>query len=63
MHLFHATRKVMKLNTYQYCYIMHFFHIYNFIYRALNEMWKCQNMLRSHVRELLDLHKQPTVSS
>lgn len=29
--------------------------------RALNEMWKCQNMLRSHVRELLDLHKQPTV--
>ncbi|KFP51265.1 Sister chromatid cohesion protein PDS5 A, partial [Cathartes aura] len=28
--------------------------------RALNEMWKCQNMLRSHVRELLDLHKQPT---
>ncbi|KAG8591730.1 hypothetical protein GDO81_000277 [Engystomops pustulosus] len=23
-------------------------------------MWKCQNMLRSHVRELLDLHKQPT---
>uniref|UniRef100_A0A7M4EQ00 PDS5 cohesin associated factor A n=1 Tax=Crocodylus porosus TaxID=8502 RepID=A0A7M4EQ00_CROPO len=29
--------------------------------KALNEMWKCQNMLRSHVRELLDLHKQPTV--
>lgn len=28
--------------------------------KALNEMWKCQNMLRSHVRELLDLHKQPT---
>ncbi|KAG9479610.1 hypothetical protein GDO78_011567 [Eleutherodactylus coqui] len=27
--------------------------------KALNEMWKCQNMLRSHVRELLDLHKQP----
>ncbi|XP_072920911.1 sister chromatid cohesion protein PDS5 homolog A isoform X3 [Hemitrygon akajei] len=26
--------------------------------KALNEMWKCQNMLRSHVRELLDLHKQ-----
>uniref|UniRef100_A0A8C3LEG1 PDS5 cohesin associated factor A n=1 Tax=Chrysolophus pictus TaxID=9089 RepID=A0A8C3LEG1_CHRPC len=31
--------------------------------KALNEMWKCQNMLRSHVRELLDLHKQPTVRS
>uniref|UniRef100_A0A8C3TBD9 PDS5 cohesin associated factor A n=1 Tax=Chelydra serpentina TaxID=8475 RepID=A0A8C3TBD9_CHESE len=29
--------------------------------KALNEMWKCQNLLRSHVRELLDLHKQPTV--
>ncbi|RXM94747.1 Sister chromatid cohesion protein PDS5-like A [Acipenser ruthenus] len=28
--------------------------------KALNEMWKCQNMLRSQVRELLDLHKQPT---
>ncbi|XP_044154394.1 sister chromatid cohesion protein PDS5 homolog A isoform X1 [Bufo gargarizans] len=27
--------------------------------KALNEMWKCQNMLRNHVRELLDLHKQP----
>ncbi|XP_033871267.3 sister chromatid cohesion protein PDS5 homolog A [Acipenser ruthenus] len=27
--------------------------------KALNEMWKCQNMLRSQVRELLDLHKQP----
>ncbi|XP_036407201.1 sister chromatid cohesion protein PDS5 homolog A-like [Megalops cyprinoides] len=27
--------------------------------KALNEMWKCQNMLRGHVRELLDLHKQP----
>ncbi|EGW05963.1 Sister chromatid cohesion protein PDS5-like A [Cricetulus griseus] len=31
--------------------------------KALNEMWKCQNMLRSHVRELLDLHKQPTVEN
>uniref|UniRef100_A0A667G1Y4 PDS5 cohesin associated factor A n=1 Tax=Lynx canadensis TaxID=61383 RepID=A0A667G1Y4_LYNCA len=30
--------------------------------KALNEMWKCQNMLRSHVRELLDLHKQPTAN-
>lgn len=30
--------------------------------RALNEMWKCQNMLRGLVRELLDLHKLPTVS-
>uniref|UniRef100_A0A8C5Q230 PDS5 cohesin associated factor A n=1 Tax=Leptobrachium leishanense TaxID=445787 RepID=A0A8C5Q230_9ANUR len=30
--------------------------------KALNEMWKCQNMLRSHVRELLDLHKSPVVS-
>ncbi|KAI1887637.1 hypothetical protein AGOR_G00192360 [Albula goreensis] len=27
--------------------------------KALNEMWKCQNMLRSLVRELLDLHKLP----
>ncbi|XP_048851622.1 sister chromatid cohesion protein PDS5 homolog A [Brienomyrus brachyistius] len=27
--------------------------------KALNEMWKCQNMLRSVVRELLDLHKLP----
>lgn len=27
--------------------------------KALNEMWKCQNMLRGHVRELLDLHKMP----
>ncbi|XP_055492825.1 sister chromatid cohesion protein PDS5 homolog B isoform X1 [Leucoraja erinacea] len=26
--------------------------------KALNEMWKCQNMLRHHVRDLLDLHKQ-----
>uniref|UniRef100_UPI00358F06DF sister chromatid cohesion protein PDS5 homolog B n=1 Tax=Myxine glutinosa TaxID=7769 RepID=UPI00358F06DF len=27
--------------------------------KALNEMWKCQTMLRSHVRDLLELHKQP----
>uniref|UniRef100_A0A3Q2CK11 PDS5 cohesin associated factor A n=1 Tax=Cyprinodon variegatus TaxID=28743 RepID=A0A3Q2CK11_CYPVA len=27
--------------------------------KALNEMWKCQNMLRSLVKELLDLHKMP----
>ncbi|KAG7263868.1 LOW QUALITY PROTEIN: hypothetical protein CRUP_001200 [Coryphaenoides rupestris] len=27
--------------------------------QALNEMWKCQNMLRGLVRELLDLHKLP----
>uniref|UniRef100_A0A4W3KHE8 PDS5 cohesin associated factor B n=1 Tax=Callorhinchus milii TaxID=7868 RepID=A0A4W3KHE8_CALMI len=26
--------------------------------KALNEMWKCQNTLRHHVRDLLDLHKQ-----
>uniref|UniRef100_A0A3Q3ED17 PDS5 cohesin associated factor A n=1 Tax=Kryptolebias marmoratus TaxID=37003 RepID=A0A3Q3ED17_KRYMA len=25
--------------------------------KALNEMWKCQNMLRGLVKELLDLHK------
>lgn len=30
-------------------------------YRALNEMWKCQNMLRHHVKDLLDLVKQPKV--
>lgn len=29
--------------------------------RALNEMWKCQNMLRGLVKELLDLHKLPVV--
>ncbi|XP_062864577.1 sister chromatid cohesion protein PDS5 homolog A isoform X2 [Trichomycterus rosablanca] len=28
--------------------------------KALNEMWKCQNMLRGLVKELLDLHKLPT---
>lgn len=33
-----------------------------FISRALNEMWKCQNMLRGLVKELLDLHKLPVVS-
>uniref|UniRef100_A0A672MDL9 Sister chromatid cohesion protein PDS5 homolog A-like n=1 Tax=Sinocyclocheilus grahami TaxID=75366 RepID=A0A672MDL9_SINGR len=31
--------------------------------KALNEMWKCQNMLRGLVRELLDLHKLPTVAN
>uniref|UniRef100_A0A671TED7 PDS5 cohesin associated factor A n=1 Tax=Sparus aurata TaxID=8175 RepID=A0A671TED7_SPAAU len=30
--------------------------------KALNEMWKCQNMLRGLVKELLDLHKLPVVS-
>ncbi|XP_053711118.1 sister chromatid cohesion protein PDS5 homolog A-like isoform X2 [Synchiropus splendidus] len=27
--------------------------------KALNEMWKCQNMLRGLVKELLDLHNLP----
>ncbi|CAH2225091.1 sister chromatid cohesion PDS5 homolog B isoform X1 [Pelobates cultripes] len=27
--------------------------------KALNEMWKCQNMLRHHVKDLLDLIKKP----
>uniref|UniRef100_A0A8C6LST8 PDS5 cohesin associated factor B n=1 Tax=Nothobranchius furzeri TaxID=105023 RepID=A0A8C6LST8_NOTFU len=27
--------------------------------KALNEMWKCQNMLRHHVKDLLDLAKKP----
>ncbi|XP_033867812.1 sister chromatid cohesion protein PDS5 homolog B-like [Acipenser ruthenus] len=27
--------------------------------KALNEMWKCQNMLRNQVKDLLDLIKQP----
>lgn len=64
VYLYKATRKVGWLSSYQNCYIMlSLFHAYNFINRALNEMWKCQNMLRSHVRELLDLHKQPTVGS
>uniref|UniRef100_A0A3B3UW46 PDS5 cohesin associated factor B n=1 Tax=Poecilia latipinna TaxID=48699 RepID=A0A3B3UW46_9TELE len=27
--------------------------------KALNEMWKCQNMLRNHVKDLLDLIKKP----
>uniref|UniRef100_A0A674MXM2 PDS5 cohesin associated factor A n=2 Tax=Tetraodontidae TaxID=31031 RepID=A0A674MXM2_TAKRU len=31
--------------------------------RALNEMWKCQNMLRGLVKELLDLHKLPVTFS
>ncbi|KAM6972847.1 sister chromatid cohesion protein PDS5 homolog A [Aplochiton taeniatus] len=31
--------------------------------KALNEMWKCQNMLRGLVRELLDLHKLPVSES
>ncbi|MBN3270769.1 PD5BA protein, partial [Polyodon spathula] len=30
--------------------------------KALNEMWKCQNMLRNQVKDLLDLIKQPKVS-
>uniref|UniRef100_A0A8C6SHC9 PDS5 cohesin associated factor B n=1 Tax=Neogobius melanostomus TaxID=47308 RepID=A0A8C6SHC9_9GOBI len=28
--------------------------------KALNEMWKCQNMLRHHVKDLLDLVKNPS---
>uniref|UniRef100_A0A8D3DPZ1 PDS5 cohesin associated factor A n=1 Tax=Scophthalmus maximus TaxID=52904 RepID=A0A8D3DPZ1_SCOMX len=31
--------------------------------KALNEMWKCQNMLRGLVKELLDLHKLPVVTN
>uniref|UniRef100_A0AAY5EHN4 PDS5 cohesin associated factor B n=1 Tax=Electrophorus electricus TaxID=8005 RepID=A0AAY5EHN4_ELEEL len=31
--------------------------------KALNEMWKCQNMLRHHVKDLLDLVKQPKHSA
>uniref|UniRef100_A0A673K8A6 Sister chromatid cohesion protein PDS5 homolog B-like n=1 Tax=Sinocyclocheilus rhinocerous TaxID=307959 RepID=A0A673K8A6_9TELE len=31
--------------------------------KALNEMWKCQNMLRHHVKDLLDLIKQPKSDS
>uniref|UniRef100_A0A7N9AWR9 PDS5 cohesin associated factor B n=2 Tax=Mastacembelus armatus TaxID=205130 RepID=A0A7N9AWR9_9TELE len=27
--------------------------------KALNEMWKCQNLLRNHVKDLLDLIKKP----
>lgn len=30
-------------------------------FRALNEMWKCQNLLRHQVKDLLDLIKQPKV--
>lgn len=60
VYLSNTARKIVKLNNYQII-ILHIFFI--FINRALNEMWKCQNMLRSHVRELLDLHKQPTVGS
>uniref|UniRef100_A0A8B9NE93 PDS5 cohesin associated factor B n=1 Tax=Accipiter nisus TaxID=211598 RepID=A0A8B9NE93_9AVES len=29
--------------------------------RALNEMWKCQNLLRHQVKDLVDLIKQPKV--
>lgn len=32
-------------------------------FRALNEMWKCQNLLRHQVKDLVDLIKQPKVSS
>ncbi|XP_029333682.1 sister chromatid cohesion protein PDS5 homolog B [Mus caroli] len=35
-----------------YLYVLVFF-------RALNEMWKCQNLLRHQVKDLLDLIKQP----
>uniref|UniRef100_A0A6Q2YQ73 PDS5 cohesin associated factor B n=1 Tax=Esox lucius TaxID=8010 RepID=A0A6Q2YQ73_ESOLU len=31
--------------------------------KALNEMWKCQNILRNHVKDLLDLVKQPKSES
>uniref|UniRef100_A0AAY4CW91 PDS5 cohesin associated factor B n=1 Tax=Denticeps clupeoides TaxID=299321 RepID=A0AAY4CW91_9TELE len=31
--------------------------------KALNEMWKCQNMLRHNVKDLLDLVKQPKSES
>uniref|UniRef100_A0A8C2UEM1 PDS5 cohesin associated factor B n=1 Tax=Coturnix japonica TaxID=93934 RepID=A0A8C2UEM1_COTJA len=31
--------------------------------KALNEMWKCQNLLRHQVKDLVDLIKQPKVSS
>lgn len=30
--------------------------------RALNEMWKCQNLLRQHVKDLLELIKKPKVT-
>uniref|UniRef100_A0A671XT22 PDS5 cohesin associated factor B n=1 Tax=Sparus aurata TaxID=8175 RepID=A0A671XT22_SPAAU len=30
--------------------------------KALNEMWKCQNLLRHHVKDLLDLIKKPKVT-
>lgn len=39
--------------------------LFKFMYvffRALNEMWKCQNLLRHQVKDLLDLIKQPKVS-
>lgn len=37
--------------------------LYIFVFfRALNEMWKCQNLLRHQVKDLLDLIKQPKVS-
>lgn len=62
--MLHLVNKIIYLTLHSACYcdkrIMFFFLILH-IFRALNEMWKCQNMLRSHVRELLDLHKQPTV--
>lgn len=31
-------------------------------FRALNEMWKCQNLLRQHVKDLLELIKKPKVA-
>lgn len=51
------------------CFFFYLFHCcvcfhltsVSFSLRALNEMWKCQNMLRNHVKDLLDLVKKPKV--
>lgn len=56
----------------QVCFVVFFFNLFHccvcfhltsvsFSLRALNEMWKCQNMLRNHVKDLLDLVKKPKV--
>lgn len=39
------------------------FYFVIFMIRALNEMWKCQNLLRHQVKDLVDLIKQTKVSS
>ena len=46
-----------------YCIISFSHHLCpSVLRRALNEMWKCQNLLRNNVKDLLDLVKKPKVT-